>query len=85
MPPPPPPAALVHWCIGALGHWGTGALGHWVLNHIDPGRPAKQGSPARARALRRGVDLIFIFDIMLNFLLVYQENAGPEGTQHAIG
>jgi len=31
------------------------------------------------------VDLIFIFDIMLNFLLVYQENAGPEGTQHAIG
>lgn len=31
--------------------------------------------------VNRGVDLIFIFDIILNFLLVYQENAGPEGTQ----
>jgi hypothetical protein len=59
---------------------------HWVLGHIDPrSRPSKQGGPARACALRRGVDLIFIYDIILNFLLVYQESGGPDGTQRAIG
>ena len=73
---------LLHWCIGALVHWCTGALG---LDHVDISSPRKKGGAPRACSLRRGVDLIFIFDIILNFLLVYQENAGPEGTQRAIG
>ena len=66
-------------------HWCTGALVHWVLDHVDISSPRKKGGAPRACSLRRGVDLIFIFDIILNFLLVYQENAGPEGTQRAIG
>ena len=68
----------MHWCTGALVHWCIGY-------HVDTSSPRKKGGAPRACSLRRGVDLIFIFDIILNFLLVYQENAGPEGTQRAIG
>ena len=70
----------MHWCTGALVHWCIG-----YLDHVDISSPRKKGGAPRACSLRRGVDLIFIFDIILNFLLVYQENAGPEGTQRAIG